>query len=571
MTGSTCEVMIVGAGPTGLSMAFELARRGISFRIIDKATAPSSHSKALAVHARTLECFYDMELIQEILAKGHKVQQINAYLDKEPRLGLSLNQLADTPFPYVNMIPQNVLEGIMIEQLEQKGSKIEWGVELTSLTPHANHVVLGTSKGKTKKQIKASWVIGCDGAHSKVRDELDIPFSGSRYEDQFLLADVALTSELNPQQGHLFLDEEVLAVFPMGQGMSRVITTYPSQDATPSDKHIKELLEDRFKNLSPVPVSMSQLQWTSFFNIHRRIVEKMQVGRVFLAGDAAHIHSPVGGQGMNTGIQDAYNLAWKLALHLQGKVKQDFLESYQVERHPVAVGVLLGTNIAMKMIMVRTHFLRKARNIIAPLIFNLPYLHRRLQTLISETAIQYRTSPIVFHEDSSKDWAITWIKSKVRRRLQPGDRAPNAPLAIAKTYDHISLFELTQKSPDHTLLLFLGSAAKEIKTYAKQLQQLVAECPDFLSGHFIVSEQSIDYNLLDQVDELFYLDRNGRAHGSYNIIKPTLCLIRPDGYVAYLGAAEDEKGFKQYLCEHFVLTTKPVVNVSENKKQVQAQ
>ena len=480
MAVSDCEVLIVGAGPTGLTMALELARRGVSFRIIDKAAAPSSHSKSLAVHARTLECFYDMGLIQDVLAKAHKVQQVNAYLNKEPRLSLSMNQLTDTPFPYVAMVPQNVLEEVMITHLEKSGIKIERNIELVSLTQRNDHADLVVSHGKTKEKIKANWVIGCDGAHSTVRGELDVPFSGSKYDEQFLLVDVMLTSELDPKQGHLFLDKELLAVLPMGQGMSRVVTTYPSQYATPNDKRIKELLEDRFEHLAPVPVSMGKMQWTSFFKIHRRIVAKMRVGCVFLAGDAAHIHSPVGGQGMNTGIQDAYNLAWKLALHIKGNVGQDFLESYHAERHPVAVGVLLGTNLAMKIILIRTRILRKLRDIVAPLILNFPYLPRRLQTLISETAIQYRTSPIVFHEESPKEWAITWMKSKLRWRLQSGDRAPNAPLTTAKTYDRASLFELMQKGTEHNLFLFLGDAAKEIEVYAKQLQRLVAEYPDFL-------------------------------------------------------------------------------------------
>lgn len=571
MTVSTCEVLIVGAGPTGLTMALELARRGVAFRIIDKAKAPSTHSKALAVHARTLECFSDMGLIQDILAKAHKVQKVNAYLAKEPRLTLSLNQLEDTPFPYVAMIPQNVLEEIMIAHLEQYGFKIEWGIELINLTPRKDYADFTLAKGKTKEKGKANWVVGCDGVHSKVRNELDIPFSGSRYKEQFLLADVALTSELKPQQGHLFLDEEFLAILPMGSGLSRVITTYPSEFATPNDKHIKELLEDRFDRLLPVSVKMAEPRWTSLFNIQRRIVSKMRKGCVFLAGDAAHIHSPIGGQGMNTGIQDAYNLAWKLALRVQGSVRQDFLESYHAERHPVAVGVLLGTNIAMKMMLMRNRVLRKVRDIVAPLIFNFPYLHHRLQTLISETAIQYRTSPIVSHENAEKDWAITWMKSKLRQRLQPGDRAPNAPLAVGNIYKRIGLFGLMQKSQGHTLLLFLGDAAHEIGPYGSQLQRLDAEYSGFLTGHFIVSEYSVDYNLLAKVNGSFYLDRNGLAHRSYNIIKPTLCLIRPDGYVAYLGPAEDETSFKKYVREHFVLTPSKGINTSEKKKRAKAQ
>ncbi len=508
---------------------------------------------------------------QNILATAHKVQQVNAYLAKEPRLSMSLNQLGDTPFPYMAMIPQNVLEATLIDYLEKSGIKVERGVELLSLTTRQQQVDLVLSKGKTKEKVKANWVIGCDGAHSKVRSELDVPFSGSRYEEQFLLVDVALKSELNPLQGHLFLDKEFIAILPMGQGISRVVTTYPSQYATPSEQHIKEILEERFKHLAPVPVSLDKLQWSSLFNIHRRIVPKMRVGQVFLAGDAAHIHSPIGGQGMNTGIQDAYNLAWKLALHIQGKVKDDFLDSYQAERHPVAVGVLLGTNLAMKVMLVRTRIFRKIRNVLAPVILNFPYLHNRLRALISEVAIQYRTSPIVSHENAPKDWAITWMKSKLRWSLQPGDRIANAPLATAKAYNRESIFELMQKAQGHTLFMFLGDAAKEIETRTNQFERLVAEYPDFLDGYFVVSEESIDYNLLDRVKSNFYLDRNGLAHRRCNITRPTLCLVRPDGYVAYLGPADDEKAFKQYLHRHFLLPVGKNIKASMKKQQAKAQ
>ncbi len=546
MSKNEIEVLIVGAGPTGLTMAIELARRNIPFRIIDKGSTASVHSKALAIHAKTLEIFYSMGLASEFFKHGHKVNKLNAYINQEPRLALSFNYLTGTPFPYVLVIPQSETEKILTKHLESMGCTIEHKKELVQLTAKKDYVEAVIQEGKKQEKINANWLIGCDGPHSKVRQELDLPFSGCRYDEQFLLADGELETQLASDQGHLFLEEFPIALIPMPQNQWRIISTYPSHFALPKTPEVKKILQEQLDKATPETVKIKSLGWTSVFAIHRRIVSKMRHKRVFLAGDAAHIHSPIGGQGMNTGIQDAYNLGWKLAAHIQGNVEESFLDSYQAERYPVAAGVLHGTNVAMKTVMAHSSWVRKTRDFIAPLVLNIPYAQKHIQELVSEIAINYRTSPIVYHQDSKKDWAIIWLKSKIRCKLQSGDRAPNAQLSKAKTYDRLELFSLTQKHL-HTLLLFLGDEPKKFPYYAKYLEATIKQHQNWMNGYVIINEHAIDYNLLESVTQEFYLDRNGQAHKVYGCEKPSLCLIRPDGYVAYLESADEEEKFTEFL------------------------
>jgi 2-polyprenyl-6-methoxyphenol hydroxylase-like FAD-dependent oxidoreductase len=328
------KVLVIGAGPVGLTMASELARRGVSVRIIDKSHAPSQLSKALAVHARTLEVFEQMGAVDAFLTRGFRVSGMTAWLGPGNRTAeVNLANL-DSPYPFVLDIPQSVTEEILIHHLKTFAVEVERQVELLSLAGKDDGVtaVLRHSDGR-EEIVHTGWVVGCDGAHSTVRHQLGVSFEGTPYPDLFALADVKIHWSLPQDRIQMFLTtDELVAAFPYGEGRYRLMTSiHPTNgDEKPPLAPTLEWFQQVVDSRCGVAATLSDAVWMDTFHSHLRHAKQTRFGRIFLVGDAAHIHSPAGGQGMNTGIQDAYNLAWKLALVAEGSAVQSLLDSYQV-------------------------------------------------------------------------------------------------------------------------------------------------------------------------------------------------------------------------------------------------
>jgi 2-polyprenyl-6-methoxyphenol hydroxylase-like FAD-dependent oxidoreductase len=542
MSGSAVggvDVLVVGAGPTGLTMASEVARHGLSCRVVDKAPAPSDKSKALVVQARTIEVFEAMGLAERFLTAGERMRAINFYV-KERRIARMHFEGLDSPYPYPLIIEQSATERILGEHLAGLGLTVERRVELAGFTVGEDEVsaTLRHPDGGTEA-VRARWLLGCDGAHSTVRHALELPFEGAPYEEDFILGDVRLEWSLPEREGHGFLARgELLVALPMrGEQRFRLIArrsqVHPNRGQDPTLEEFQELIDQA----SSVRAVLSDPVWLASFRLQRRIVPQLRQGRIFLAGDAAHIHSPAGGQGMNTGIQDAFNLAWKLALVHSGAARPGLLDSYQAERYPVAKAVLRGTDLLFRVALGNSGLVRLARRWVAPLVINREWIQRRLRGFISELQVNYRSSPIV--------GGTTW--AAFRAGPQPGDRAPDATVVPAGSRSPTHLFELW-RGTRHTLVLY-GSPGD-----AAFLEEIGKAVRERHAAHVavvrIVADQTATAGSHD--DGPVLLDSEESFQRRYGAQPPCLYLVRPDGYLAYRGQPADAEGLKAYLDRIFV-------------------
>ena len=343
------DVLVVGAGPTGLMMACQLARRGVRIAIVDRHGGPAEQTRAIAVHARTLEIYRWLGVADEAIALGRKGDAINLWSlgRKMARLPFGDIGKGQSAFPYVLMLGQDDNERILGAKLRALGVEIQWRTELTAFTQHDDRVeaTLRTPDGGTRT-LTASWLAGCDGAKSPVREMSGIGFPGAPYAEVFFVADTVGTGRMVREELNVFLSEGGFHLFfPMrGKDRWRVIGILPKalagRDDVTFDDVIPSIRVDAGDDLA-----FSETFWFSTYRIHHRCAERFRDRRAFLLGDAAHIHSPAGGQGMNTGLQDAFNLGWKLAAVVQG-APDALLDSYAAERIPVAHRLLHTTDRA---------------------------------------------------------------------------------------------------------------------------------------------------------------------------------------------------------------------------------
>jgi 2-polyprenyl-6-methoxyphenol hydroxylase-like FAD-dependent oxidoreductase len=341
------DVAIVGAGPTGLALAAELRLAGISCRVFERRANEPNITRAFAVHARTLELLDARGLADDLVPRGVRVGAV------APAPGAVMDLTAlDSRYPMVLIVPQSGTEHLLEERARELGAEIVRGATVVGLTQDADGVTLELDSDGTRDTVCAAYAVGADGAHSAVRRLIGVDFVGKQYETHILLADVTLT---RAPQDTLFAANNAsgLVLFvPFGDGWFRAIVWDRTREDVPLDEPVTlDELRDAFLRIAGDDYGMSEPRWRSRFLSERRQASRYRVGRVFLAGDAAHVHSPIGGQGMNTGIQDALNLGWKLAATLRGRGRADLLDSYERERHPVGAGVLQMTDALSKMVI----------------------------------------------------------------------------------------------------------------------------------------------------------------------------------------------------------------------------
>jgi 2-polyprenyl-6-methoxyphenol hydroxylase-like FAD-dependent oxidoreductase len=392
------DVLVVGAGPVGLTMAAELARYGVSVRIVEKAAGRTDKSKALVLWSRTLELMDRMGCAASFVDAGLKVTAASITAGTREVTHVRLDTM-ETPYSFALMLPQSETERLMERHLNSCGVEVERQVELMQFVPDADGVAatLRHADGR-EESLRAAWLIGCDGAHSIVRHGLGMQFEGDTLPSDWILADVQLSGE-KAKPGVIdtyWHPEGALAIFPIAPGRYRVIADVgDALDDThrpdPTIEEVQAVLDRR----GPGGLTVSSPIWLASFRINERKVADYRAGRVFLAGDAAHIHSPAGGQGMNTGMQDACNLAWKLALVHRGLAAPGpLLDSYSIERSAVGRKVLKDAGRLTTLAILKGCVLQEVRNVVMSLLFGLAPVRKAMANTLAELSIGYPASPL---------------------------------------------------------------------------------------------------------------------------------------------------------------------------------
>ncbi len=529
---SETQVLISGAGPTGLTLACELACRGIAFRLVDKKSGPSLHSKALGVHSRTLEHLHSLGVAEEMVQKGRKVFGFCAYSPRSQLFRMRIRH-QDTRYPFVLILAQSETEKVLIQRLISLGGNVEWHTELKELHLQADGIHGETQSPEKEETIRADWVVGCDGAHSFVRKALDLDFEGERYEESFYLADVRMDWKFSPEEPHLFMSPEgILVAFPFTEdNVFRLIVNDHSSEAPPAGteptiEDFQRWVDRRVQIPGKEGGKVADATWLAHFRIHRRQASSLRKGRAFIAGDAAHIHSPAGGQGMNISIQDAVNLGWKLALVIKGKADASLLDSYVQERRPVAKTVLTQTDQLTRMVTLRNPLLQWLRNWGLWIAMKLPVVNRTATRQLSELDIHYRESALVVEDHFGKG-------------IQPGQRVGNLATKDPRVQ---SLHDLLV-GPEFVLLYFSKNSenSNQLNSRSKEILDFLPEVRDHLKFYFVVPELEES----GMGEQMILGDENLYQH--FGIQGPSLYLLRPDGYVAYRCLYEQKGSLKDYL------------------------
>jgi len=492
-------VLIVGGGPTGTTLAIELMRRGVPCRVLDSADGPVHTSRSFTLHARTLELFEMANLADRFLERGLPSVSMDYHfqgIDEPARLDFS--QL-DSRYPYTLIINQNITERTLREHLAELGTPVEWSTELRSISPESDGSVTATlvhhPSGRSEA-VPTDWLVGCDGVQSTVRSQLDIPYEGDEYEGMRLrMLDVPLDGfSMGDDRIHYFVSEERLLLITKLPGANYRVLISDMQGNPPT-----ETVRTAFQNAVDIhfqgKVTLGEPEWATSFRSWRRVTPAYRHGRVFLAGDAAHCHSPAGGQGMNACIQDAFNLGWKLAMVVRTEAHESLLDSYEPERRPIAQQVIEGTDALHAIIM--------AHGISIPDRIKLsrePGFTQEAIGKISGLDYNYRSAMGVPVEDA------------IGAGVVAGDRAPDVPIA-----DGRRLHELL-RHPGYTLLLLpKDDPGPELDTLAGEVAQRYGA--------------TVRVELITGDDRS--LDRYAPAGGD------AFCLVRPDGYVRLCARISD--------------------------------
>jgi 2-polyprenyl-6-methoxyphenol hydroxylase-like FAD-dependent oxidoreductase len=424
------DVLIVGAGPTGLVLALWLTKIGVRVRIIDKALGPGLTSRALAVQARTLELYRQLDLTDAVIARGLKAQAMNVWVQGERRARVPLGAIGEglTPYPYVEVFPQDEHERLLVERLEALGVSVERQRELVEFADDGTQIRARIRAPEGREEAcQACYIVGCDGARSTVRQQIGADFPGGTYRQVFYVADIegsgpAINGELN-----VALDEaDFILLFPMGtDGRARLVGIVGDERA----EHAETLaFEDVSRAaIDGLKVQVNKVNWFSTYRVHHRMADPFRKGRAFLAGDAAHVHSPAGGQGMNTGIGDAINLAWKLAAVLRKQAGDELLASYEAERIGFARRLVQTTDRIFTFATADGRVADFIRTRVAPFIMpiatRISAVTEFMFRTVSQTMLNYRDGPL--SEGTAGD-------------VHGGDRLPWARVQGVDNYDSLA-------------------------------------------------------------------------------------------------------------------------------------
>ena len=513
MTGDLGEpqVLIVGAGPTGLVLALWLTSQGIRVRIVDKTLQPGTTSRALGIQARTLELYRQLDLADAVVARGHKDPAFNLWARGRHGARIPFDHVgADvTPFSFLMIFPQDEHERLLIDRLEELGVAVERGTELVGFVQHPEHVVARLRGPDGDQECRVAYLTGCDGARSLVRHAIGASFEGGTYRQLFYVADVEASGPAIDGELHIDLDEaDFLGVFPLAAtGRARLIGTVRDERADRAeDLRFEDVSQRAIEHLA---INVEKVNWFSTYHVHHRVTDRFRQGRAFLLGDAAHVHSPAGGQGMNTGIGDAINLAWKLAMVLNDRAPDALLDSYEAERLRFARSLVKTTDRVFSFATSDGRIARFVRTRIAPVLLPQLMAFQGLREFafktVSQTRISYRGSPLA---------------TGTAGQLSSGDRVP---------------WIKTDGVDNHTAL---AAIRWQVQVYGQADRDLRDWCD----------------NRGVQLHEYAWTER----HETSGIGRNAALLVRPDTYIAASADSEAVTAFDCYLAERGLSITSGV-------------
>jgi 2-polyprenyl-6-methoxyphenol hydroxylase-like FAD-dependent oxidoreductase len=509
------DVVIIGAGPTGLSLACQFVRYGIDFVIIERNEGITPYSKAIGVHARTLEIYEQIGLAQKAIEQGAIAGKGRLLAGGEVRGELDFSNIGQglSPYPYVLLLEQSKNERLLYEYLQSRRKEVLWKTELESFfqTEVGITAQVKTTEG-AYQTIDAKYLVGCDGAKSTVRDALGLEFQGSTFERVFYVADAQVDWKFSHDALHICLSKDSLLVFfPLkGEKRYRIVGTFPEEFAKEEGDILYEEIEHRIKEEAQLELDIHDVDWFSTYKVHTRHVSKFSEGRCFLAGDAAHIHSPAGAQGMNTGIQDGYNLAWKMALILKSKTDEKLLKTYNEERLENAKNLLQTTDRMFQFAAGSEWFLAFLRTNVLPsvakYILSLDTVKNFIFPLLSQIGINYRHGSMSQHAGDENF------------KVKAGDRMPHFLVDGKSIYDNLH-------QPKFHWLVF-SNTQSDFQMLKTEIERQYAELVDFSA-----------IPLYPQVAEVFGTDK------SFNV------LLRPDNYIGFISTETSPGELRVYLNE----------------------
>lgn len=539
-----CSVLIVGAGPVGLALAAFLQNLGVKCRIIDKNPRPTDKSKALVVWPRSLETLDTLGLADTFIKSGFPVRDSIIHAGKKIIAQIHFNQ-KETAFPLPLMIPQSETERLLNDYLKSVDLPVER--ELTWLKSTCQQDIMNSlvlSADGKEHHIRSRWVIGCDGAHSVVRKAAGLEFLGEVEPSDWILADCYVQGITINQLNLYFQSSGVLGIFPMGDNRCRIIADLgkaktPEHPADPTLEQVQDVLNVR----GPGGLKLRDPVWLSGFRIHERKVPRYYVNRIILAGDAAHIHSPAGGQGMNTGIQDAFNLGWKLGLIESGKGKTTaLLESYSQERSQVGEMVLSNAGRFTRMAILRNPILQWLRNRGIQFLMQFSFFQNLYKKTMTELSIHYPNS-ILNGECSNSSWLNSGIK--------PGDRFPDGILLRPSDGGEQRLHRLFHPG-SHTLLVLPGkTTSSDLLGLTEFINRIKIAFGDFLEINLILSQA--DLQCPPNWHGPIWIDPVDWVRKKLGATTVVMALVRPDGYLGYRSQPPCLEDLRAHLKTYLVL------------------
>ena len=526
------DVLVVGAGPTGLLLASELARRGIGVRLIERRTSPAKHSRALAVLPRTMEMMDQLGLANAFINPSHQAKGICFYgRDRKEAFRSSMGDLP-SEFPFFLLLPQTETENILMNHARKAGVEIERGVSFLSMVQQGQRVLATLERmDGTREEVNASYVVGCDGSHSSVRQAIGLEFQGGGYDQSWLLADVVLDPGLDRNWLHGFTSiDGPIFFFPLPKNIWRIVLLRKRKESATTEVSMDEIVETLEQNHLG-HLRARDPSWLAGFGIQHRRTVHMRMGRVFLCGDAGHVHSPAGGQGMNTGLGDAFNLGWKLASVIKGKAKEDLLDSFEAERMPVIDGVMRMTDQVTKLITATGGPRLWIREWILPIIAKMGFAAKMAMRL-SQLSMGYPHSSIV-------------LPGRVVVGAKPGERVP--PLSFSDLAT-----KRASRNPDlfgKGKIVFL--VMPDLGIGSEGMREVIDGRSDLIDWQWMVNK-GVGRPTEARSGELIWVDEEGKVRQELGVEDhPSFAVLRPDGIVMARGELCETQLLQDFLCRVF--------------------